>query len=440
MTDRNAPVSENLLNLPVELRSESSGYLARRTIYIISGTILALIVWAAISPIEEVAVASGKIVPATSVSDVHHLEGGIVDEVLVKEGDRVRRGQVLVRLNPNQTGADLAQLDVRVANLSMKRERLTASLDGRELNFGPVAKRFPAIAEEHRQAFERDREQSLEEHRQLELAIGRLAEQLESARKEEVSLETQVKLQDEQAAIRRRSHARGYTSKTMMLQAEAMAEQARQRVLTARGRIAELTNMHQEAETKLREAVAERFRKLSEERSEVAAQLNEAEEALAKHRDRVVRLDVVTPIDGIVHSLVHRVAREVVKPGAVVAQIVPGEGSVVAEVELRPHDIGHVQVGNEAEVKLSNYDPNTVGILRGEVKVISATTFETKEGAPFYRVRIALERDYLDVQGQQLPISPGTTLSAQILTGSKTLLRYMLKPVYQSLDTVFSER
>lgn len=432
--------SENLLSLPIELRSQSSGYLARRTVYIISITVFLLIIWAAVSPVEEIAVASGKAVPASAISDVNHLEGGIVEDVLVKEGDRVRQGQVLLRLNPNQTGADFGQLEARTAGLTMKRERLTASMNDKEPDFGAYGLRYPLAAREHREAYESDQVQSREGRRQLELAVERLGEQLESARKEEESLVEQVKLQQEQAAIRQKSYSHGYTAKTTMLQAQAMAEQARQRLLTARGRIAELAKMHREADTKLRETIAERLRKLSEERADVAAQLGEAEEALLKHRDRLARLDVVSPIEGVVHSLVYNVRGEVIKPGSLVAQVVPGDATVVAEVELQPHDIGHVMVGNAAEVKLSNYDPNTIGIIRGEVQLISATTFETQEGRPYYRVRIALDHDHLNVQGRRLPITPGTTLNAQILTGSKTLLRYMLKPVYQSLDTVFSER
>jgi adhesin transport system membrane fusion protein len=440
MTQDRPPVSENLLNLPVELRSGSSGHLARRTIYIISATVLTMVVWAAVSPIEEVAVASGKVVPASAISDINHLEGGIVEEVLIKEGDAVHVGQVLIRLNANQTGADLAQLEARAANLTIKRERLTASMNDQEPNFGEYGARYAAIAEEHRQAFYRDRLQAREERRQLEQAVERLAEQLVSARDEEISLVAQERLQEEQATIRKRSHAKGYTSKMTMLQAQAIAEQAYQRLLTARARSAELDKLHSEAQTKLRETVAERIRKLSEERADVAAQLNEAEETLIKYRDRVVRLDVVSPLDGIVHSLVYNVRGEVVKPGSLVAQVVPNERQVMAEVELQPHDIGHVRVGNEAELKLSNYDSNMVGIIRGEVELISPTTFETKDGKPYYKVRITLDRNSLHVQGRELPISPGTTLQAQILTGSKTLLRYMLKPVFQSLDTAFSER
>lgn len=435
----NPNTQSSILNLPVELRDETSLRLARRTNFTIAATVFALIVWAAVAPVEEVAVARGKVVPASSIGDVHHYEGGIVEKVHVREGEQVRRGEVLLSLRPEQMAGDLSQLESRAANLTMKRERLTASLNGREPDFGKLAERVPGLHREHALTFEKERVQAGEARRQLELAVQRIDQQLDSARAEAKSLVSQVELQAEQAAIRKKSQARGYTSKTSLLQARAALEQTRQRLVSANGRVDELAKMLEEAKTKLRETVAERLRRLSEESAETAAQLAEANETLAKHRDRVRRLDVVSPMDGIVQSVVYKVSGEVVKPGAVVAQIVP-DGEVIAEVELQPSDIGHVKVGNPAEVKLSNYDPNVVGVIRGQVNLISATTFENKDGLPFYRVRIGFEKDHLDVGGRELPISPGTTLDAQILTGSKTLLRYMLKPVYQSFDTAFAER
>ncbi|MGF1620356.1 MAG: HlyD family type I secretion periplasmic adaptor subunit [Rhodomicrobiaceae bacterium] len=435
----NSNTQNSILNLPVELRDEVSLRLARRTNFTIAATVLALIAWAAIAPVEEVAVARGKVVPASSIGDVHHYEGGIVEKIHVREGEQVRRGEILLTLRPEQVTGDLSQLESRAANLSMKRERLTASLNGREPDFGMLGERFPGLKSEHALTFEKERVQAGEARRQLELAVQRIDQQLASAKAEAESLVDQVQLHAEQATIRQTSQARGYTSKTSLLQARTALEQTRQRLVAANGRADELAKMLEEASTKLRETDAERLRRLSEESAETAAQLAEANEALAKHRDRVQRLDVVSPMEGIVQSLVYKVTGEVVKPGAVVAQIVP-DGEVIAEVELQPSDIGHVNVGNPAEIKLSNYDPNVVGIIRGRVDLISATTFEDKDGLPFYRVRIAFEKDHLDVGGRELPISPGTTLDAQILTGSKTLLRYMLKPVYQSFDTAFAER
>ncbi len=426
--------------LPIDLRDELTLRMARNAAYVIVGAVAALVGWAAVAPIDEVAVANGRIVPASAVSDVNHLEGGIVDTVLVHEGDRVKAGQTLMTLKPEQAVSDFAQLETRAANLRLKRNRLTASLVGTAPDFGDLGSRYPKLRDEQQHAFEKDRNQAREEAQQLELAVQRYGDQAGSARREAVSLEAQVGIQAEQVSIREKTYAKGYTSRPVLLQARAVLEETRQRLVSARGRIAELDKMFAEAGAKLRETVAERLRKLAEERADVAAQLAEADDSIAKYRDRVQRLEVTAPISGLVQSVTYKVPGEVVKPGGPVAQIVPDAGGIVAEIELQPRDIGHVKVGNTAEVKLSNYDTNVVGIIHGKVELISATTFENKDGHPFYKVRINLDRDQLFAAGRELPISPGVTLDAQVLTGSKTLLRYMLKPVYQSLDTVFSER
>lgn len=429
-----------LPSLPVELQDDAGFRLTRNMTYVVVAMIFALLAWSAIAPIEEVSVASGRIVPASAISDVHHLEGGIIESVLVSEGARVKRGEVLVRLRPQQTAGDLSQLEARAANLQLKWMRLNASLMGQEPKFGTLGQRYLNLRDEQKQAFEKDTAQARETERQFELAIQRVGEQLKSAEGEAVSLTEQVNLYRQQAAIRERSYAKGYTSRHTMLQAKSVLEESRQRLVSANGKIAELTKMRDEARSKLRETVATRLLKLAEERAEVAAQLAEAKETLEKYRDRVERLDVRSPIDGVVQALVTKMSGEVVKPGALVAQIVPAGGGILAEVELEPRDIGHVRNGNSAEITLSNYDPNTVGVIGGKVELISAMTFEDERGRPFYRVRIALDRQHLELKDGKLPISPGATLQAQILTGSKSLLRYMLKPIYRSLDTAFSER
>ncbi len=253
-------------------------------------------------------------------------------------------------------------------------------------------------------------------------------------------MQAQIDLHREQAVIREKSYGKGYTSRHTLLQAQSILEESKQRLASAEGKIAELSKMQEEARAQLRETTAQRARKLAEERAEVGAQLAEADETLEKYRDRVERLDVLSPIDGVIQTLSLKVEGEVAKPGALIAQIVPSEGGVVAEVELEPRDIGHVRKGNRADITLGNYDARSVGPLRGKVEMISATTFDTDQGQSFYRVRIALDRQTLSLQDMELPISPGTTLRAQISTGSKSLLRYVLSPVYRSFETAFSER
>ncbi len=426
--------------LPIRLRDESGFRLARNMAYIIIALVIALISWAAVAPIEEVANAPGRIIPSAPVSDVYHLEGGIIEKILVAEGDHVQPGQSLITLRPEQAASDLSQLQTRAANLRLKQIRLTASLSGNKPDFGVLGEHYPKLKQEHQQAFEKDSSEAVEQKRQLELAIQRMGGQLLSAKAEVESLKKQVQLQSEQVAIREKTNAMGYTSRHVLLQGEANLEETRQHLIGAVGRVAELTKMLAEAEAKLRETIAERLRKLAEDRADVAAQLAETEDSLEKYHDRVERLTVAAPIGGIVQSLTYKVRGEVIKPGSVVAQIVPDHGGVVAEVDLQPRDIGHVRVGNKAEIRLSNYDPNVVGIIRGKVGLISATTFQNQDNQPFYRVRVALDRDHLYAGGRELPISPGVTLDAQIATGSKTLLRYLLKPIYQSLETAFAER
>lgn len=433
------PNPDQWLNLPLEIRDEAGFSSARGVTYVIVALLSALTVWAAIAPIAEVAMASGQIVPVAPISDVHHLEGGILESVFVKPGDHVTPGQVLARLRPEQTAGDLSQLEVRAAGLRLKSIRLAASLVEYNPDFGPLGERYPRLRDEQKLAFRQEAIQAREASQQLELAIARLGDQLSSAEDEAKSLVTQRDLLAQQTAIREKSNERGYTSLQTLLQSRTSLEEAMQRLIAANGRVAEVTRLREEARSKLAETLAERLRKLAEERADIGVQLAESEEALEKYRDRVRRLDVTAPVAGTIQALGNDVSGEVVKPGGLVAQIIPA-GGVVAEVELDPRDIGHVSPGDEAELRMTNYDPNVVGIMRGTVETISATTFETRDSRSFYRVRIALDRDSLLPASRDLPIQPGMTLQAQILIGSKSLLRYMLKPIYQSFNSAFAER
>ncbi len=430
---------ERPFDLPVELQDEAGSKLARRLTCVIISALILLIFWTGLSPVEEVAVASGKIVPSSDISDVHHLEGGIVDKAFVREGQRVRHGDVIVSLRPGQTLSDFTQMEARAVNLRMKRARLTASLDGKEPDFGEDADRFPEIARAHMQTLMQERLAMRESERQHDAAIQVIKEQLRSARGEARSLDKQVALQAEQVGVRERSHEKGYISLGLLLEARSDLERTRQRLVVSRGRIRELEQSLREARIAKREMRAQRESRLTEERANVTAALAEDEKTIEKFRDRVIRLNVVAPIEGVVQKLAYATPGAVIKPGELIAQIIP-EGGVVAEVELSPSDIGHVRVGNRAEIRLSNFDPDVVGRIGGVVERISPTTLEKPDGRPYYKARIRIDRDLLTFGGQTLAIAPGTTLRAQILTDSKSLLRYLMKPVSRSLEVAFSER
>lgn len=428
------------VSMPAELRDQAQSRLARRAVYLIIALLAAVMLWASFAPIEEAAVARGQLVPADSLSEVSHLEGGIVKEVLVSEGDKVERGQVLLVLRPQMAGSDLSQLRARAAGLKLKQKRLTALIEDHPPEFGTLGAKYPDMAEQQRMAYKESIAEAREERERVRLTIKRLGEQIQNARKEAESLRQQMAIQADQTEIREKSFKRGYTSRHMLLQSRAAREETRQRLLAVEGRIAEATNQRKEARVKLRVLQAQQRSKWAEQRAEANTELAEVEETLKKYQDRVARLAVDAPVDGIVQSLKYKAPGEVIKPGALVAEIVPAHGGLLAEVELQPRDIGHVRVGNEARLTLSNYDPGVVGPLKGEVLEISPTTVEDKEGRYFYRVRIRLARETLSARGREFPLLPGMTLQAQIKTGSKTLARYMLKPVFRSMETAFAER
>jgi len=440
MNETKSPKDRESMTMPAELRDEAQFRLARGAVYFIIALFAAVTLWASFAPIEEAAVAQGQLVSADSLSEVNHLEGGIVQEVLVSEGDKVKHGQKLLALRPQLAGSDLAQIRARAAALKLKQERLTALIEDRAPEFGALGTDYPDIAGRQRQAYNESMAEAREERERARLTVERLNEQIENAKREASSLREQMAIQSDQTEIREKSFEKGYTSRYMLLQSQAAREETQQRLLAVEGRTEEATNQRQEAKIKLRVLRAQQRSKWAEQRAEANAELAEVEQTLKKYQDRVARLAVDAPVDGIVQSLNYKVPGQVIKPGAMVAEIVPERGGLLAEVELKPRDIGHVRVGNEARLTLSNYDPGIVGPLKGEVLDISPTTVEDKDGRFFYRVRIRLERETLSARGREFPLLPGMTLQAQIKTGSKTLARYMLKPVFRSMETAFAER
>ena len=146
------------------------------------------------------------------------------------------------------------------------------------------------------------------------------------------------------------------------------------------------------------------------------------------------------PVRGVIQQLTNQSSGEVVKPGGLVAKIVPVDVDVVAEVRLDPRDSGHVRPGDDAELNISTYDPILHGTVKGKVKSISPTTFVTEESTPYYKVILSLEKSYVGDQPNANPIVPGMEVKANIVTGSKSLMVYFLKPINRSLKTAFTER
>jgi HlyD family secretion protein/adhesin transport system membrane fusion protein len=428
------------LTLPLVLEEGRTPGLTSSLLYLGSAFVVAVTIWASLTEIRELAAAPGQIAPSGSVRLVQHLEGGLVAEIMVSEGEIVQKGAPLVRLQPIAAESDLEQVLSRLGHLSLHRERLTAIIEERVPDWGLDGERNPDAVTEQIEAFNATRAQRAKERESLIARVEQREAEVDSLSKQIESLARQVTIQKDQLAIRKGLLDQGLMSKTVFLEVRRMTERTENELTTASGQHAAARKMLADARIKLLELDTDYRRRLTEERSRIAAEIAEAEHTIKKHRDRVARLFVRAPIEGIVQELIPRAIGEVVSPTGLVAQIVPTNSELVAEVRIAPKDIGHVKVGDPADVKVSTYDPARFGGIDGKVRQISASTFKAENGEPYYKAIIGLSRDHVGRNQEQHHVLPGMVVQADIITGVKSLTRYLLKPVYRSLDTAFTER
>jgi adhesin transport system membrane fusion protein len=428
------------LTLPLGLVNEGRVKLFRSLTYVCSVFVVAVTAWSAVAEFREVAIAQGQIVPLSDTQKVHHLEGGIVEQIYVSEGQEVKSGAPILRLRPEGAEADLEQLKAQLASARLEHIRLEALLTGQKPDFSGFDEAYARIKQEQAEFYAKTVAKDAEDREKLRLELLQARGELSALGEERKGLQQQLQFESEQVAIRQKSFSKGYTSRIAFLEAQSRHGGLQAKLASIASREVELTAKVREAEQAPARAEADRLQKLADDRSKVIAEIVEKQNALKKYQDRVARLVVRSPDHGIVHLLVQRTPGEVVKPGDLVAEVVPYDGEMIAEVHLAVKDIGHVKAGAPANLKAVNYDPTGMEVATGRVSDISATTFQTKDGQPFYRVRIKLDQPFVGPAERGWRLLPGMVVEADVITGKKSLIRYMLRPVYRSLSTAMSER
>jgi len=413
-----------------------------------SGFVMAAIAWGCLTQVREVTVAQGQIIPRGQVQTVQHLEGGIVAEIFVHEGMKVEAQQPLIRLRPEAATSERDQFEARRANLKLQLMRIEAQSRNEIPDFGSLAKDFPDLAMQQEKLYvssviQRRQERATLEARtaQKRSEVATLASSLESAR-------AQVEVQQELVALQDNLQRGGLGSRKSWLEAKYVLQRAEGEIPNFEGKLASAKEAIAEAESSLAEADTKAMQKLSEERVKAASDLAETEQQLVKLADRFERLLVRSPSDGIVQELNPKSIGEVIKAGDPVGRIVPTARELLAEVRIDPKDSGYVHENADAEIRLLTFDSAVFGSVPGKVEFVSATTFNPSPGQvtpghaaePYYKAMVRLSKDHVSSGTKNYPIAPGMILQAHIQTGSKSIIRYMFKPVFNSLDVAFSER
>ncbi|MEG3640421.1 HlyD family type I secretion periplasmic adaptor subunit [Magnetococcus sp. PR-3] len=398
--------------------------------------------WAWHGALDVVTMAEGEVVPAGRVKPVQHLEGGIVSEILVEEGQTVQANQVLVRFATVADGADLSELENRLRSIQIDLLRLQSELQAKKhLVFeADLVAQAPLAIEQAKALFVARRNvlasqlgKQQEVITQKELAIEEIKAALSSVKVIQKYLEEQTKISK---GLLKRDITNRYKHVDLL---KALAE--------IRGKVTSNSIALKRSRAALREArkeyqriqrgyvgeIRETMRTLQRESAELA-------ERQRKYADRVNRAELISPVSGIVKSLSVNAIGAVVAPGGTVAVIVPAGERLVIEAQLPTHAIGYVEKGQMARLQLTSSDAMRFGFLDGSVTTISPDTLVSERGAPYYKVIVETEQPYFGQGDTVYKLHPGMQVMAHILTGNRTVLEYLLAPVLQNMDAALQEQ
>lgn len=427
------------LSQAIQLEEAVNPSIIRSTMMTISIVIIGFTVWAGFTNINEVARSPGEVVPNGYQQIVQHFEGGIVSEIDVKEGDIVKKDAVLLRLDGSGVAEDLERAKAKKTALLMQEERLRAYLEKREPDFSKFGESSEHLVKDQ-QNFFNSMEQNNEEERKV------IREQIEQKKRMVASLGSELKTARENFEItnklfqkRAELHQKGYLSDTKFLEAQQNLNSIKGDITQIQSRLSVTQAEISEYQNRLSSLGFSQNDQVNERLDAIIVERIQNEETLKKLQDRYARLAVRSPADGIVKGLAVNTIGAVVKPGETMMEIVPMHNELVVQVKIPPQHIGHLKAGQSVKVKLSSYDFARYGLLNGTLEQISATTFSGQDGERYYQGRIKLEKNYIGNDKRNV-IVPGMTVMAEIITGRKTILQYLLKPIHNSLNTAFSER
>lgn len=432
-------VQEHNLALPIDIQGGEWDTFFLRMSAVISLFFLVLIGIASVAPLYEVALTIGKIVPQGSVVRVEHYEGGIVKDIYFRSGDRVKKGDVIVSLTPTAAVSEQDQMAAKYINLKIKEIRLKALLAETDVDFGTYSSSHPKLVADHKALFE-------EAKRSLKHTIGGLTSRvkektanLKALELEAKSLKSQLAIHREQFQMRKTLVKDGYTTKTSYLDAKAKVAETEARLAQLEGQLLGAVNQLTETEQQLAETVSKERQRWSTELTEVSAGISEIDAVLGKVEDRVNRLDVRAPMDGLIQTIHPKAVGEVISPGDLVAEMVPGDDLLLAEVRLKPEDATNIRPGMKARVTVTAFDVKEFGRINGRVLKVSPTTFSNDKGEEYYEVRVGLEKLILRRKGVDHEVLPGMVVQAELIKGERSVLKYLLKPLFTAVDNSFGE-
>jgi HlyD family secretion protein/adhesin transport system membrane fusion protein len=421
----------------MKLHYQEEDWNYRLVIYPMMAFVVIFFIWAAFAEIDEVVKGDGRVVPSGQTKILQHFEGGIITDILISEGDSVKKGDVLYTLKNDYFMADLKSQELEIMALQAKAMRLEALIESKILVY---AKEFMqaigGIIESERQTFE---EENANHKRQLGIAQDQLRQKvlrLDELTMKLQNLEIEMQLANENMQIQDALLKKNVVSRKNYLAELSKKQTLVTEIQNVRSLIPIVKEEIKESEKKVKSVNSEMLSKNLKQLSEVKLNIRQIQEKYKASLDRDLRKDIVSPVNGVVNKLYFNTVDGIIKPGDNIAEITPVEDKLVIEAKIKSSDRAQIWSNQKVSIEITAYDFSKYGLLEGRVVSISPDSTEDKLGNRYYVLKIKADKLGFDENSQ---ILPGMVAKINILTGKKSVLRYLIKPLKDIAQNSFKE-
>jgi len=414
---------------------------SRMTVWVIGALIATALVWAKFAVLEEVTMGEGKAIPSSKVQVIQNLEGGIVTEIFVREGQMVNKGETLLRLDDTRFRSNKGESEVDRYTLTAQVERLSAEAEGRLFKLSDeVIAKAPQVAADELALYQSRQRRLASEQRTLNEQLRQKTQELAEFRSKQDQYRNSLALVQQELNMSTPLVGSGAVSPVEILRLKRSAVEIRGSMNATTLAIPRAESAINEIKSKVQESEFAFRSDASKELNEKRADLSKISANSIAIDDRVTRTTVVSPVRGIVKMLKVNTIGGVVQPGSDLLEIVPLEDNLLIEAKVRPQDVAFLHPGQKAMVKFSAYDYTIYGGLPAKLELIGADTITDDKGNSFYLIQVRTDRNHLGSDAKPLLIIPGMIATVDIITGEKSVMDYLLKPVLKARTEAMRER